>query len=111
MPHDYKYNIFWSDIPKDAEIYDLGKSYVAHLSDGRKGLVYWVGEEAGKAQRMLKARALPKESRPPPSKRRTAKEIAKIKVQVEEFKKQHPEVYENAPSNCCVIICRFPRRH
>ena len=56
----YEHNIFWSDIPKDAKIYDLGGSWVVHMPDGRKGVVYWNGESARKAQDMLRMRALPK---------------------------------------------------
>lgn len=64
---EYPHNIFWSDIPKDAKIYDLGQSWVVHMPDGRKGLVYWTGQDATKAQNMLKMRALPKEKLPGPS--------------------------------------------
>lgn len=66
----YEHNIFWSDIPKDAQIYDLGQSWVVHMPDGRKGLVYWTGETAGAAQNMLKLRALPKEKMPKKSRDR-----------------------------------------
>jgi hypothetical protein len=61
---EYPHNIFWSDIPKDAKIYDLGSSWVVHMPDGRKGVVYWTGNDAGKAQNMLKMRALPKSALP-----------------------------------------------
>lgn len=56
----YDKNIFWSEIPKDAKVYDLGSSYVVHMPDGTKGVVYWTGSDAGKAQDFLKMKALPK---------------------------------------------------
>lgn len=64
---EYPHNIFWSDIPKDAKIYDLGQSWVVHMPDGRKGLVYWTGNDVGKAQNMLKIRSLPKSMLPGPT--------------------------------------------
>ena len=57
---NYDKNIFWSDIPKEAKIYDLGSSYVVHMPDGTKGLVFWTGSDSVKAQDFLRSRALPK---------------------------------------------------
>lgn len=64
---EYPHNILWSDIPKDAKIYDLEGSWVVHMPDGRKGLVYWSGNDAVKAQNTLRLRALPKSALPGPS--------------------------------------------
>jgi hypothetical protein len=60
----YGHNILWSNIPKNAQIYDLGGSWVVHMPDGRKGLVYWGSTDDSKAQNMLKMRALPKSRMP-----------------------------------------------
>jgi len=128
----YEHNIFWSEIPRDAKIYDLGQSWVVHMPDGRKGLVYWTGDDAGKAQTMLKTRALPKERMPcknwrwngfpgdecvcgapkihhDPSKLSRA-DKKKIDDSVEQFKKEHPEIYDGKASGVCTIVCKFPRR-
>lgn len=129
----YEHNILWSNIPKNAQIYDLGGSWVVHMPDGRKGLVYWGSTDAGKAQNMLKMRALPKERLPckkwrwngfpgdecscgapkihheVPSKRARA-EQKKIDESVEQFKKDHPEVYGGKSSGVCTIVCKFPRK-
>jgi hypothetical protein len=127
----YEHNIFWSDIPKNAQIYDLGGSWVVHMPDGRKGLVYWTGEDAGKAHAMLKIRALPKGAIP---KETTSKPCCKwrwngfpgdecvcghsksdhksdteIDADVAKFKEDHPEIYSGAPSSSCTIVCKFPR--
>jgi len=128
----YEHNIFWSDIPKDAQIYDLGHSWVVHMPDGRKGLVYWTGETAGKAQAMLKMRALSKDKMPkeackkwrwdgmpgetcscgaPKSDhKRTRAEQRVIDASVKQFKAEHPEVYDGKASGVCTIVCKFPRR-
>lgn len=50
-------NIFWTDIPKSAKVKDLGASYLAILADGTRALVYWTGNDAGKAQAWLRMRA------------------------------------------------------
>ncbi len=92
----YEHNIFWSEIPKNAKIYDLGGSWVVHMPDGRKGLVYWTGNDAGKAQDMLKMRALPKERMPkeePKKAERTSREQKEIDSNMKQFKAEHPEIY------------------
>jgi hypothetical protein len=52
-------NIFWSDIPPGAKVYDLGGSYAVRLANGQAACVYWTGTDAGRAQAMLKVRAIP----------------------------------------------------
>jgi hypothetical protein len=50
-------NMFWSEIPKDATVKDLGGSYIAITKDGKRYLVYWTGQDASKAQSFLKMKA------------------------------------------------------
>lgn len=79
MPTDT--NIFWSEIPKDATIYDLGASWVAQMPDGKTSLVYWTGNEAAKAQSFLKMKAIPGPIRPiTPRTEFTQEQIDKIKA-------------------------------
>lgn len=131
----YEHNIFWSDIPRDAQIYDMGQSWVVHMPDGRKGLVYWTGETAGKAQAMLKMRALPKERMPCKKWRwngfpgdecvcgapkihhehtKVRKEesnhtLAAQRKDVKRIRNEHPEIYGKSPGSC-TIVCKFPRK-
>ena len=107
----YEHNIFWSDIPKDAQIYDMGSSWVVHMPDGRKGLVYWTGETAGSAQRMLKVRAMSKDRIPKeePKKKEPNYTLAAQRKDVKRIRREHPEIYGKSPGSC-TIVCKFPRR-
>ena len=57
---EYEHNFEWSKIPKDAKVYDLGSSYVVHMPDGRKGLIFWDSHNATKAVNWCRKVALPK---------------------------------------------------
>lgn len=133
----YEHNIFWSDIPKDAKIYDLGQSWVVHMPDGRKGLVYWTGQDSAKAQAMLKARALPKGMMPgPPANLPNFRNAVKtacgrwrwdghpgdtcvcgVPKDGHKTAKKRDSIAKHAPkppetsSGVCTIVCKFPRRH
>ena len=51
-------NIFWSEIPKGTKIYNHGSSWSVVIKR-KRFVVFWTGEEAGKAQRFLNANSVP----------------------------------------------------
>ena len=99
-------NIFWSDIPKSSTVYDLKASFVAVDTEGRAALVYWTGNDAGRAQQRLKMRAVPGPI-PPLTPKAPAVPYAWKPGEREALLAK----IEADKSSACVIVCNFPRKH
>lgn len=103
----YEANIHWTTLNHQDDVYDLGPCWVVHKANGNEGLVFWLGEEAGKAQAYLAKHARRDRSPPPPigTKRVWSAEedadFAALKVKLAAEERAYRQ-------NTQVISCRFP---
>jgi hypothetical protein len=112
----YEDNIFWSEIPKDAVVYDTGHGFAVHTQDGRMAVAYWTGDQATQAQAALRKRARPKADwerdkgkpivpKPPPTPLTPKSEAKFQRARIAIRGKPDAELQSSQ-----VIVCRFPQR-